>query len=261
MPDLCSALAGTLNNMAMIDIEARRFTEARDELLRAIEMQRKALAASPRNPQYRQFLKNHYKNFVRTCDGLNDRDGAAHAQRQLAEVQATDPANEVLDARLAEVAGGQVANDNKERLVLAQRAYDTRRFALAARLWGEALESDPKLGDDHQAQHRYNAACAAALAASGQDKDKPEPDNGTCEKLRAQALGWLEAERATWSTLLESANPQQRAAIGEVLQHWQVDGDLKSVRDPDALTELPEPEREAWQKLWTDVEALREKAR
>ena len=54
--------------------------------------------------------------------------------------------------------------DKAERLRLAQRAYDKALHATAARLWAEALAADPKLGDDRQAQHRYNAACAAALA-------------------------------------------------------------------------------------------------
>ena len=32
--------------------------------------------------------------------------------------------------------------------------------------FADALAADPKLADDRQAQHRYNAACAAALAAA-----------------------------------------------------------------------------------------------
>ena len=42
--------------------------------------------------------------------------------------------------------------------------YDRALHAHAARMWAEALATDPKLGDDRQAQPRYNAACAAALA-------------------------------------------------------------------------------------------------
>jgi hypothetical protein len=34
------------------------------------------------------------------------------------------------------------------------------------------------------------------------------------------------------------------------------DGDLASIRDRDALTELPPAEREEWLKWWTDVDAL-----
>ena len=57
--------------------------------------------------------------------------------------------------------------DDAERLALAQMCYDTKRHAAAARFWAEALHADPKLGDDRRNGHRYNAACAAALAAAG----------------------------------------------------------------------------------------------
>ncbi len=46
--------------------------------------------------------------------------------------------------------GGDKPNDNPERLAFAQMAYDHKHFAAAARLWAEALASDPKLGDDRQ---------------------------------------------------------------------------------------------------------------
>ncbi|HEV3259573.1 MAG TPA: hypothetical protein VG013_22090 [Gemmataceae bacterium] len=34
------------------------------------------------------------------------------------------------------------------------------------------------------------------------------------------------------------------------------DADLAGVRDPKAMEKLPPGERDAWQKLWQDVEAL-----
>ena len=64
----------------------------------------------------------------------------------------------------AVLAGTARPADAAERLAFAQMAYDAKRHAAAARLWSEALAADPKLGDDREAQHRYNAACAAALA-------------------------------------------------------------------------------------------------
>jgi hypothetical protein len=138
--------------------------------------------------------------------------------------------------------------------------YDTKRFATAARFWGEALEANPKLGDNRQAQHRYNTACAAALASAGQGKDDPSPDGAAKAKLRGQALDWLKAELAIWTRLLESGPPQARPAIVQTLRHWQQDTDLASVRDPDGLAKLPESERQAWQSLWNEVEALLKRA-
>src|SRR6202042_3080850 len=100
-----------------------------------------------------------------------------------------------LDARLtAIIKGDQRPKDEADRLRLAQRAYDKALHATAARLWAEALAADPKLGDDRGAQHRYNAACAAALAAGGHREGDPKPDDVAKAKLRKQALAWLGAE-------------------------------------------------------------------
>src|SRR5262249_6157435 len=43
----------------------------------------------------------------------------------------------------------------------------------AVEYYRKGLEADPKLGYDRQAQHRYHAARAAALAATRQGKDEP----------------------------------------------------------------------------------------
>jgi serine/threonine-protein kinase len=172
-----SALGATLNALAAIDLAARRWMPARGKLTQAITWQKKALAATPNHPQYRQFLRSHLTNLIQAATALGNADEAAAAQRELAELVASDPAQVALDARLAAVAGGAAPTDNAERLALAQRAYDTKRFALAARLWGEALEADPTLAEDRQRQHAYNAACAAALAAAAQGRDAPPPDD------------------------------------------------------------------------------------
>jgi serine/threonine-protein kinase len=167
-----------------------------------------------------------------------------------------------LAERLPAVLGGSAEPaDNAERLAFAQMAYDAKRYAGAARLWSQALEADPKLAADRQAQHRYNAACAAALAASGQGVDDPPLDEATKVKLRAQALGWLRSELAAWSKLVESGPPQARAFVAQTLEHWEKDADLAGVRGPDALGKLPEAERDAWRALWGEVGRLLARAR
>ncbi len=112
------------------------------------------------------------------------------------------------------------------------------------------MEADPKLGDDRRAGHRYNAACAAALAASGQAKDEPPPDATVGLKLRRQALGWLKAELLAWHKILESGPSKARPAIAQTLKQWKRDSDLAGIRDADALAKLPEAERKEWQALW-----------
>ncbi len=135
-------------------------------------------------------------------------------------------------------------------------AFDREHFAAAARLWAEALASDPKLGDDRQTQPRYNAACAAALAGTGRGKDQPSPDDAARAKLRQQALDWLKAELMTWGRFLEAGPPQARPAIIQTLDHWRQDTDLAGIRDAVALAKLPEDERKAWQSLWADVDSF-----
>ena len=54
----------------MLDLDAKRFAEARDKLREAIVWQKKALAAYPRHPQYRQFLANHLTNLRLAAQGL-----------------------------------------------------------------------------------------------------------------------------------------------------------------------------------------------
>jgi hypothetical protein len=156
--------------------------------------------------------------------------------------------------------GKDKPRDNPERLTLARMACDQKHFVAAARLWSEALESDPKLGDDRQTQHRYNAACAAVLAAAGQGKDEQPPDISARVQLHAHALDWLKAELAAWSNLLVSGPPTARPFIMGTLRHWKVDADLASMRDQATLAGLPAAERKAWQELWSDMDTLLKRA-
>ena len=64
-PDNASSLGGLWNNIAIIDLNERRFVEGRDRVREAIAWQEKALASDPRNRTYRQFLQNHYTNLRR----------------------------------------------------------------------------------------------------------------------------------------------------------------------------------------------------
>jgi hypothetical protein len=146
--------------------------------------------------------------------------------------------------------------NNTTRLELAQVCYYTKRFTMAARFWEEALAEDPKLGGDRQAQYRYKAACAVALAAAGPGKADTPLDAAAKAKLRAQALDWLKAECDAWAKLLDPNVPQARALLVGALGHWKSNADLATIRDPAALTRVPETERKAWQDLWARVDDL-----
>src|SRR5262249_18294648 len=111
----------------------------------------------------------------------------------------------------------------------------------------------PKLADDLTAGHRYDAAGAAALAGCGQGKDADKLDAKERERLRQQALDWLRADLKAYRQLMDKSSGKARPEIAQRLQHyWLSDDDFNGVRG-DALSKLPEAERQSWQQLWADV--------
>jgi len=55
---------------------------------------------------------------------------------------------------------------------------------------------------------------------------------------------------------LSSASPAEAAAARQVLQGLRRLPALAAVRNPEALANLPEPERQTWQAFWQEVEGL-----
>jgi serine/threonine-protein kinase len=166
-----------------------------------------------------------------------------------------------LEARLPAVLEGKdKPADAAERLDFAALCQATQRPAAAARFCADAFAADAKLADDLRAGHRYNAACAAALAAAGRGSDAPKPDDKERARLRGQALGWLRADLAAQAKQLKSWLPGAAGQAKAALRHWQQDADLAGVRDKSALAELPADERAEWEKLWAEVADLLRRA-
>ena len=182
------------------------------------------------------------------------------SEREIAEIEASDPRLIALDERLTRIAKGEEPRDNAERLALAKRAYDTKRYAAAVSLWSKAFDSEPNLADDRQTPHRYNAACAAALAGCGKGIDDPSPDDTTKEKFRGKVREWLKADLVSLSKIVDAPSPRGRSAVNRTLQHWRQDPDLAGIRDQQELAKLPETERKEWQSLWVEIEAQRKRA-
>jgi hypothetical protein len=105
-----------------------------------------------------------------------------------------------------------------------------------AGFYARAFEREPGLADDLGAGHRYLAARAAALAA--------RLERGGGQGLRDRAAGWLRAELAAWTRVLEQ-DPLRARAVQQALRRWQTDPDLEDLRAQAALAEL-----------WADVDAL-----
>jgi tetratricopeptide (TPR) repeat protein len=167
-----------------------------------------------------------------------------------------------LDDKLPDVISGKVhPADTAERLALAKFCQKhKKRYAAAARFYTEAFAAEPKLSGDQPSVLRYNAACAAALASCGQGEDARSLDDKERARLRRQALDWLQADLAAWGRLLEKEPAKAGPAVMQQMQHWKDDADFVGVRGVETLGRLPAAERPDWQKLWQEVEDLRQRA-
>jgi serine/threonine protein kinase/Flp pilus assembly protein TadD len=168
-----------------------------------------------------------------------------------------------LDAGLpALLEGRQQPKDADERLGVARLCqFHKRLFAAAARWYGEAFAAQPGLADNLSSNHRYDAACAAAMAGCGQGEDRNRIDASEHARLRRQSLDWLRADLTAWNRLMAKEPGKAGPAAGQQLARWLKDTDLAGVRGPEALAKLPEGERGDWQKLWADVEEMLAKIR
>jgi serine/threonine protein kinase/Tfp pilus assembly protein PilF len=168
--------------------------------------------------------------------------------------QAQELAN--LDDRLSAILEGKDQPKNAaERLSFAKLCQKPHRqqHAAAARFYEQAFDAEPNLAEDVRARHRYNAACAAALAGCGQDKDADKLDAKERASLRQKALDWLRADLDAWGLMLRKEPDNARPVVVEKMRHWQADADFSGVRGAEALSKLPEAERQLWEKLWDDV--------
>jgi tetratricopeptide (TPR) repeat protein len=161
----------------------------------------------------------------------------------------------LLEKNLAGVLAGRLRPASAaEQIEYARLAGLLRRNRAAADLYACAFAADPKLAANLRPADRYNAACAAALAAAGQGKDADRLAASDRVALRRQALTWLHADLAAWARLLDSGTPADRAALQQMLRHWQHDPDLAVLRDPAALVGLPAGELQACKQFWAEVQ-------
>jgi eukaryotic-like serine/threonine-protein kinase len=150
------------------------------------------------------------------------------------------------------LAGKYQPRDNDERLALVGVCqYENRSVALV-QLYADMFESDPRLAEDTQVRHRWEAACAAALAGCGRCVDAESLDEEARRRWRDQGRLWLHAD------LAELCKPQTDAAaasnsVKQWLLSWQANTDLAGVRELAELTKLSEDERRAWLALWKEV--------
>src|SRR5262249_55221268 len=152
--------------------------------------------------------------------------------------------------------GHDKPRDAIEGIEFADLAYNTNQFGASARLYAESLRANSQLAADVRASHRYNAACAAALAGAGRGGDKPPLDEPTRARWRKQALDWLRADLDYWARQAETGKPEAGDLVSQELQHWKADIDLAGIRDETAIKALPDDEQKACRALWAKVDEL-----
>jgi hypothetical protein len=153
-----------------------------------------------------------------------------------------------------------VPANTQDWLDLATEAARRGARTTAAVAYRTAFAAEPRLVNDLAAHHRYNAACCAALAASGKGKDGDALTRADWLAWRLRALTWLRADLTARQKQLKSWWPGQAGQARDSLRRWQTDADLAGLRDAKALAKLPAEERETCRRLWAEVSELLKKA-
>lgn len=141
--------------------------------------------------------------------------------------------------------------------ILAQCLAKKGQAAAGLQVLRDAAKLNPEWMTDIFMGFRYDSACCAVLAGTGQADDAPPEAHRPA--LRKEALDWLIADLDAWRMVL--SDPEARPEVQETILHWLSDSDLAGVREAENLAELPIEERKAWERLWADVHKLLDETR
>jgi tetratricopeptide (TPR) repeat protein len=240
------------------------------QLDQAVAQLRKAINLKP------DLVEAHNILGALLCDAKHDYDGAIVAFREALRLQKNNAAAHrnlaialskkrllALETKLPQVLQGKAQPaDAVEQVSLAWICQQPSKalYAASARFYRQAFADKGTLAADLKAGHRYNAACAAALAGCGHGKDADKLDAKERAGLRKQALDWLRADLKALGREMDDSAEKAGPEIAQQMQLWLRDIDFVGVRGAQALGRLPEAERGDWQKLWEEVEALQQRA-
>jgi tetratricopeptide (TPR) repeat protein len=228
-----------LNNLAELLSNSGKPEEARPLLEEAIRHQQAALAANPRHPRYRLFLRNHYAVLAATLLRLGKHDEAAVAAQQLAGTREQHWEDLLWARDLLARCAALAAQD--EKLTAQERVKQAAGHAAQARdLLRQAAQQVP---DDALAQNdlawrlathpdpRLRApALAVALARKAVAKAK---ENGTVWNTLGVAEYRAGDPRAAAAALDKSMQLRNGGDSSDwfflAMAHWQL-GDKEQAR-------------------------------
>jgi tetratricopeptide (TPR) repeat protein len=166
-----------------------------------------------------------------------------------------------LDAKLSKVLRREIEPVGPaEYLELARFCREQKKRCVpAAQFFRAAFTAEPKLAEDQKTQDRYNAARAAVLAAGPPVTEETQVQEVDRARMRQLALDWLQADLAFYAKLTVDAPTELHPFVMKRLQLCLKEPDFAGVRGQ-ALAKLPDSERIAWTKLWTDVQETFRKA-
>ena len=167
----------------------------------------------------------------------------------------------LLESRLGAVLqGNERPAGPEESADFARVAFSRHLYEASARLWTDAFDAAPMLAADPIMGNHFQAARAAALAASEGDHPANSSAGRSPARWRAQAIGWLEADLTECAAAIESATFAQRETALKRLGRWQVDPALAAIRDEPALARLASSESGSLRDFWSRIDVVRAKA-
>ena len=99
------------------------------------------------------------------------------------------------------------------------------------------------------------------MVGCGEAKDAGTLSEAERLGWRKQTLAWLQADLATWTKMMNRDSQADRDRAKKMLTRWQIDPDLRGIREPRALERLPKDEQEEFLTLWRDVAAVLDRAK
>jgi serine/threonine-protein kinase len=168
-----------------------------------------------------------------------------------------------IEQRLNEILTGRIQPaNNDERLLFARLCHIKREYEAAAQFYEKALADLPKSANTEERASLYCAAAFnAAVAGCSQGGDSAKLDDHQRANRRRQALDWIRSSLALRAELLDAGDRKAQGALEQLSDDWRACVLLRSVREKTEMAKLPDDERANWEKLWTDLAALKNRVR